>query len=324
MRLAWRGRRRSGSRRPRTLEEEDNLNEEVFDERWTRWHTCGLCEKKYHGVVKCALGWACWKTYLGRPESDWSRGAAMTQLGNGISNAEHNKDALNVREAELSMLLRVGASKDRLLAVQGNLATTYHSLGRLEEAFRLRRGVYSGNLKLYGEEHEETLSAANNYALALAKLQRSEEVKSLLRKTIPVARRVLGEDSTTTLVMRRAYAYTLYESYRDTGTTVQSRLDDLREALVTLSDSSLIAQRVLGGAHPLTVDIENRLGTVRAVHHAILRFLETPPPGGSTWRNHSSLLQPLQKEEHTRRSQLRRSPAPPTAPWSSSTGTRPP
>ena len=46
--------------------------------------TGAVCaEQKYHGDVNCALGWACWKTYLGRPETDWTRSAAMTQLGNG-------------------------------------------------------------------------------------------------------------------------------------------------------------------------------------------------------------------------------------------------
>ena len=35
-----------------------------------RWYSCGLCEQDYHGVVRCALGWACWKTYVGRPEGD--------------------------------------------------------------------------------------------------------------------------------------------------------------------------------------------------------------------------------------------------------------
>ena len=28
-----------------------------------RWASCSLCEQRYHGVVACALGWACWKTY---------------------------------------------------------------------------------------------------------------------------------------------------------------------------------------------------------------------------------------------------------------------
>ena len=50
--------------------EENNLDYKVKDERWRRWDTCSLCEQKYHGVVRCALGWACWKTYLGRPENE--------------------------------------------------------------------------------------------------------------------------------------------------------------------------------------------------------------------------------------------------------------
>ncbi len=51
-----------------------------------------------------------------------------------------------------------------MLAVQANLAITYQNLGRNEEALQMRRDVYSGYLKLHGEEHEMTLSAANNYA----------------------------------------------------------------------------------------------------------------------------------------------------------------
>ena len=40
--------------------EENNLGWEVKNPRFERWHTCSLCEQKYHGVVRCALGWACW------------------------------------------------------------------------------------------------------------------------------------------------------------------------------------------------------------------------------------------------------------------------
>ena len=36
--------------------EENNLS---LNERWARWYSCGLCEQDYHGVVACALGWAC-------------------------------------------------------------------------------------------------------------------------------------------------------------------------------------------------------------------------------------------------------------------------
>ena len=42
-------------------------------------------------------------------------------------------------------------------------------------------------------------------------------------------------------------------------------LDDLREAVATLEDAEPIARRVLGGAHPLTVEIEGNLRNAQAV-----------------------------------------------------------
>ena len=42
-------------------------------------------------------------------------------------------------------------------------------------------------------------------------------------------------------------------------------LDDLREAVTTFEDTVRIARRVLGGAHPITGDIEDELRHARAV-----------------------------------------------------------
>ena len=39
--------------------EENNLSSKVWNERFERWDNCSLCEQRYHGVVHCALGWAC-------------------------------------------------------------------------------------------------------------------------------------------------------------------------------------------------------------------------------------------------------------------------
>ena len=50
-------------------------------------------------------------------------------------------------------------------------------------------------------------------------------------------------------------------------------LDDLREAATTLKELETIARRVLGGAHPLTTQIERELRYARAA----LRARETPP-----------------------------------------------
>jgi len=245
--------------------EENNLRGKVLTERFSGWYSCNLCEQKYHGVVRCALGWACWKTYVGRPESDWSRAAAMTELGNGLSDAKHNEDALSVRQARLSLMRRIGDSESNILIAQGNLANTYKALGRLEEAIRMRREVYSGWLKLKGEEHYDTLREANNYAMNLLDLRRFKEVKAFLRKTMPVARRVLGEGNDTTLRLRCIYGQSLYRN--DVAT-----LDDLREAVATLEDAGRTAQRVLGGTHPVAMGIEAALRRARAA----LRAREAP------------------------------------------------
>ena len=182
--------------------EENNLD----DCQWHRWSRCRLCEQDCHGVVLCAMGWACWKTYVGRPETDWARVLAMSVLGNGLFSANHDEDALSVQEAELAMKLRLGVSEASLLVVQSNLANTYQLLGRREEASKMDRDIYSAHLKLDGEEHSSTLKAANNYANSLVNLKRFEEAKSVLRKTMPVARRVLGQNDRTTLGMQSIYA----------------------------------------------------------------------------------------------------------------------
>ena len=240
-----------------TEAEENNLGDKVLGEKWARWYSCSLCEQQYHGVVSCALSWACWKTYVGRPETDQARRSAMTQLSNGLSAVKHHEDALSVIEAQLSMMRRVGADEEAMLITQGNLANTYDDLGRLDQGLSMRQEVYSGHLNLNGEEHPDTLREAGNYAMSLIDLGRFGEAKALLRKVIPVTRRVLGENHEFTLGMRRIYATALY---KDDGAT----LDDLREAEATLEETERTARRVLGAAHPVTGGIEESLREARA------------------------------------------------------------
>ena len=171
-----------------------------------------------------------------------------------------------MREAHLSTERRLGASEEDILAAQCNLARAHAALGRLEESRLMRRDVYSGFLKLGGEESIETITAASNYAATLIKLNRFEETKSLMRKTIPVARRVFGDCNDLTLKMRQIYARALYE---DPAAT----LDDLHEAVTTLEEAGRTAQRVFGGAHPLTTAIGEALQYARAA----LAARETPP-----------------------------------------------
>ena len=237
--------------------EENNLDLKAVIERFNRWYACSLCEQKYHGVVRCALGWACWKTYVGRPETDRLRRTAMSLLAGGLYAVGHYEDTLSMQETELSMLRRTGAPEGHLLAAHANLATTYASLGQYERAMQIERDLYSGRLKLHGEEDPRTLTAGLNYAASFVNLGRLGETKSLLRKVIPVARRVLGESHDNVLRMKWNYAIALY---KDAGAT----LGDLREAVRTLEDADPIARRVLGSSNPVAIAIEFFLRQARA------------------------------------------------------------
>ena len=135
----------------------------------------------------------------------------------------------------------------------------------------MKRDVYSGRLRLNGEEHEQTLPAASNYANSLLQPDRFEEAKSLLRKMIAVAQRILGENHDLTLRMRSGYAVALYKD-------PAASLDDLREAVTTLEETSRTARRVLGGANPVTEGIADYLREARAA----LRARETPPTKGDS------------------------------------------
>ena len=134
----------------------------------------------------------------------------------------------------------------------------------------MRRDVYSGWLKRFGEEHGQTLREASNYATSLADLKRFEEAKVLLRKWIPVARRVLGEDAQLTLTMRWTYAEALYVDDRAT-------LDDLHEAVTALEDTVRIARQVFGGAHAMVRSMGAHLRDAQAA----LVAHDTPSSGSS-------------------------------------------
>ena len=133
----------------------------------------------------------------------------------------------------------------------------------------MKRDVYSRHLKLHGEEHVETLIAAGNYTSAVLHLKRFDEAKGLTRKVIPVTRRVLGESNEVMLKMKKIHALALVMD--DSAT-----LDDFREAVTTLEDTEPIARRVLGGSHPLSVDIESDLRRARAVLHTRETTLSPP------------------------------------------------
>ena len=218
-----------------------------------------MCEQEYHGVVMCAIGWACWKTYVGRPEVDRARQMAMSLLGSGLSEADHHVDALSVQEAELSMMRRVGASEESILITQSNLATTYSKIGRFEEALRMDREVYAGFKSIFGNCDRRTLTAANNLVFQLLKQRKHAEAVSILREPLSHARRALGDDHEHTLQLSSLLA----DSLVSPGTS--PTLDDLHEAIAMREDICKRSRRLLGESHPASRRRQDALDFARSV-----------------------------------------------------------
>jgi hypothetical protein len=141
----------------------------------------------------------------------------------------------------------------------GKSDAAHHGLDVLALGLGRRPGLAHGDVPL-----ELDVLAANNYIDTLLQLGRFEEAKVMLRKTIPVAR-VLGNSHHLTLKLKWHYARALSG---DTSAT----LDDLREAVTTLEETSRIARRLLGGEHPAVRQYE---ATLRAARE-LLRARETP------------------------------------------------
>ena len=232
------------------------MGNKVLFERFRRWNTCSLCEQNYHGVVACALGWACWKTYCSRPETDWLRHKTMTVLGNGLVEAKRYAEALEVYQASLQDGEHMGPSLHDPYIDKCNIAVCYHRLGLPQEALSMQREVYAAGLTLNLDPADKAIDASNLAAYLVA-AREFEEAKSLLRKTIPMTLQDLGSNHSTTLDIRGCYARALSED--DSASR-----DDLVEAVAILEEVSQTARRIYGTGPAGLVVEENEARLVRA------------------------------------------------------------
>ena len=130
--------------------EENNLGREVIlsDPRFGKFSKCGLCEQEHYGDVRCALGWACWKTYVGRPESEEIRWLALVQVGIGLHDNARYAEALVAFQGFLDYLRRHGAREEDTLCAQTNDANCLWRLGRADEGLRIERHVFSASREI--------------------------------------------------------------------------------------------------------------------------------------------------------------------------------
>ncbi|KAJ6503124.1 hypothetical protein DFH09DRAFT_1289487 [Mycena vulgaris] len=106
---------------------------------------------------------------------------------------------------------RNGLGEDHLdtLCAMGNLATTYHTLGKLQEAEELEVVVLEKRRKILGEDHPDTLLAMGNHASTYHKLGKCQEAEQIQVVVLEKRRKILGEDHPEALraMMNLAWTY---------------------------------------------------------------------------------------------------------------------
>ena len=220
-----------------------------------------MCEQRFHGFVGCALGWACYKTYVSRPEGHSFRIHSISILGNGLGDLEVGRyeDAVRVYEADLAYTTRYeGANIQALLATRDCLAGCLSHLDREEEALALQREIFAETKEHFGIEHMETLEAAHSLAFELVESGHCVECTQFFFefRILDLAMRIFGAEHDVTLTLRTLQGRALSEDEN-------ASLDNLRQAVDILEDVGPILSRVLGPRHPDTLSNEEALGEAR-------------------------------------------------------------
>ena len=242
------------ARQAQILVAEDEENNLDIGPSWQRWYVCNLCGQYFHGAVRCALGWACWKRYEGRQQNNGVRNMAMYQVANAIYFDKQYGEALPLLRAHEAEIIRFKLCGDGkyIHTTRINIANCLSKLKRHEEAIKLARRLYYKAEELWGQSEDNFLCAANTLALALGEGGEFGEAKKLYGKL----RQGLGYDSEFTLRIHWSYAWTIYGD-NSASTT------DLIQAFVILERVIRAARRLMGKGNPFTRDIEKGMENVR-------------------------------------------------------------
>ena len=226
------------------------MGDNVKIERWARWYRCGLCEQGHHGLVYCALGWACWKTYLSRPEMDMYKDCAYTALADGLSNVDE-AFKLQVLEAQFAAAKRTGFPPEHMFSNRHNTATCYSKLGRHEDALQIYRECYDSEKALTGLT-ETVLTTASCVASNFLDTKNFKSARSFAYDHIDDSQRILGKNHRITLILRETYANAI-------TLDAQSSLKQLAEAVEVLGRLARMRQQVFGAHHPCTIRVQKTL-----------------------------------------------------------------
>jgi serine/threonine protein kinase/tetratricopeptide (TPR) repeat protein len=93
----------------------------------------------------------------------------------------------------------LGIDHSDTLAATNNLANSYTSLGRYEEALRLHQETLAARRATMGDDHADTLATENNLAISFEKVGRHVDALALREATLRRTRDRLGDDHMDTL-----------------------------------------------------------------------------------------------------------------------------
>ena len=228
---------------------EDELRQHNRDKLWIKWAECGLCHQRYHGAVARAMAWACWKTYVSRPEGDAIRGWGMCCVTVSLL-ALHTGEALSAATAYRDWCRRFDPMG--IMAADENLAIAYTRVDRHDEAIPVLQQVRAAKLcRLRGAEDFDSATSLLHLSESLFRAKRYGQAITLLSESRPAACRALGEDHHLCLSLAYALGIAHYNHGIESGDATE-----LLAAGAVLRDVILRSRKVLGPTHPLTTKTE--------------------------------------------------------------------
>jgi len=158
----------------------------------------------------------------------------------------------------LDFLVRLQPSDKRgIIMCKDNISTCYDNLKMYESALSMKRETYAAWLRLDGPRNENTIRAAMNVAIVLARrVENFPEAKVFLREVVPRVKKALGPDNIYTLQLRLVQGEILFKV---PGAT----LDNYLEAESIFEDVAKQYTGTFGATHPKTECARCSLATCR-------------------------------------------------------------
>ena len=228
----------------------DDMSKESEQQKWSRWTICRMCHQPIRGKVKCAIGWACWRTYAdgyilenGQWKVDINTFNALTAVGHGLQDTGRNTEALAIFQTVVKGSKHAALCHSRfaplVLMAETNLAKAFEALGRHDESLEIRRGLLERTKACMGATDQDTFVDALNLGNSLYDTGKFEEAKALLPEYVDSCCATYGPDHRLTLKLRFALC-------RARGVVWDGSYEEVCASDKDLEDIDRRVRRVLG------------------------------------------------------------------------------